>query len=450
MGNAMADEKQLTSGPGNKDLDNNINFSADRRFLVFDTRDEGIENCRTIEKVDVQTGEITVLYRASNPVRDVGPGVGAPSFMPDGSVIFIHGVGSTRELIYDQARRFGAIVLGDGSGRMRPLDSRDVTPPFTPGALRGGTHKHEPDSTGRWVGFTYNDAIMKFDGRSDLRNVGVAKLGTRVEVDQGKAGENLVGESFCVLVTHAVENPKPGSDEYDRACWDCWLGRNGYVRPDGTRGLGRAFVGYIRVREKQSDGSVAEKRYGDLFVVDIPEDITKPGPLGPLEGTATTYPAPPAGVNERRLTHTADAQDPTLRGVDEQMLRTSSDGKWIAFYGKVRRPIMSAMAGDVEKQLLIVSSNGGTPRQLTNAEGGLTGNYRWHASGEWIVCIGPKNEILATKVDVGSPGETLNLTGPSPHTALNLVCSSDGSLVAYNRIVDGVKQIFVISWPGGM
>jgi len=437
----MSTERQLTHGPGNKDLDNNINFSPDSRYLVFDTRDAGIENCRTIEKVDVHTGKITVLYRAPNPVRDIGPGVGAPSFMPDGDVIFIHGLGSTPALRYDFARRFGAIAAGDGSGRMRPLDSRDVTPPFTPGALRGGTHKHEPDGTGRWIGFTYNDAIIKFAGRSDLRNVGVAKRGARVVVDRDPQGRNIIGESFAVLVTHAVENPKPGSDQYSRAAWNAWVGREGYRRADGTRGRACAFIGLVRVLEETSTGAKVAADYGDVFIVDIPDDITHPGPLGPLEGTLATYPAPPAGVSERRLTRTAEFPDKALRGVDLQMLRCSPDGRWIAYVGKIRRN------GAVEKQVFVVSPNGGTPRQVTDIVGGVTANPRWHASGRWIVCGGPRNEIIAASVADGSFGRTVRLAPPSPHPASNLVCSPDGALVAYNRVVGGVLQIFLADWP---
>lgn len=457
----MCAEQQLSSSPQNKDLDNNINFSADSRFLVFDTREAGIENCRTIEKVDVRTGEITVVYRAPDPVRDVGPGVGAASFLPDGDVIFIHGLGSTETLRYDQARRFGAIAAGDGSGRMRPLDSRDATPPFTPGALRGGTHKHEPDATGRWIGFTYNDAILKFSGHSDLRNVGVARRGMRVEVDRDPAGRNLVGESFAVLVTHAVPDPKPGSDEYDRACWDCWVGTDGYTRPDGTRGRARAFVGYVRVLEEGPDGGKVAKRYGDVFIVDIPEDITRPGPLGPLEGTADAYPAPPAGVSERRLTRTAEAADPALRGVDEQMLRASPDGQWIAFIGKTKpkttirgeavdkpKSAIRNSQSPIEKQVFIVSPRGGPPRQVTGVHGGVTANYRWHASGKWVVCAGPRNEILAVSVDQKLFGKTITLGLPNPAPVSNIVCSPDGKLVACNRTIDGVKQIVLVSWPG--
>lgn len=42
-------------------------------------------------------------------------------------------------------------------GNLQPLDARDLTPPFTPGALRGGSHVHVWDAAGDWVSFTYED-----------------------------------------------------------------------------------------------------------------------------------------------------------------------------------------------------------------------------------------------------------------------------------------------------
>src|SRR5207253_7660492 len=134
-------------------------------------------------------------------------GLGAPSFLNNRDVIAIHAL--TSGLKYDLTVRGGMIIAADGSGKTHWLDSRDLTPPFTPGALRGGTHKHEPDASGQWIGFTYNDQIMKSRG-SDLRNVGVSKRGIHVPVDKNPA--NFEGESFSVLLTACVDHPKPGSD----------------------------------------------------------------------------------------------------------------------------------------------------------------------------------------------------------------------------------------------
>jgi hypothetical protein len=51
----------------------------------------------------------------------------------------------------------------------------DITAPFTPGALRGGSHVHVFSPNGENVSFTYNDHVMhELDPAQDLRNVGVA------------------------------------------------------------------------------------------------------------------------------------------------------------------------------------------------------------------------------------------------------------------------------------
>ena len=48
----------------NHDLDNNDNFSPDGKWLVYDTRTNagGIGACRSIERVNIETGETHVLF----------------------------------------------------------------------------------------------------------------------------------------------------------------------------------------------------------------------------------------------------------------------------------------------------------------------------------------------------------------------------------------------------
>jgi hypothetical protein len=58
------------------------------------------------------------------------------------------------------------------------MDARDVTPPFTFGALRGGSHAYSFNQDGNWVSFTYNDAVMEKAAATDpqlkdLRTVAV-------------------------------------------------------------------------------------------------------------------------------------------------------------------------------------------------------------------------------------------------------------------------------------
>jgi hypothetical protein len=52
---------------------------------------------------------------------------------------------------------------------------RWISPPYTPGALRGGSHVHVFSPNGEFVSFTYNDHVLhERDPALDLRNVGVA------------------------------------------------------------------------------------------------------------------------------------------------------------------------------------------------------------------------------------------------------------------------------------
>ena len=90
-------ERQITFTPKNHVLDNNDNFSPDGRFLCYDTRgtvyNEDIGNSKTIEKVEIATGEETVLWDPPSITGErAAPGVGAVSYHPyKDEVIFIHG-----------------------------------------------------------------------------------------------------------------------------------------------------------------------------------------------------------------------------------------------------------------------------------------------------------------------------------------------------------------------
>ena len=417
-------ERQLTNGATNANLDNNLNFSPDGHWLVFDCRnDKGIGGNSRLGKINVRTGETVYFYKQKPPAL----GVGAASFLNRREIIAIHALNSG--LPYDLTVRGGIIISTDGE-KTRWLDSRDVTPPFTPGALRGGTHKHEPDSSGKWVGFTYNDHIMRARG-SDLRNVGVSRRGIRVPVDPN--AENFTGESFTVLLTACVDRPKPGSDEYQRAEGDCWVGKKGYKTENGKRKRGRAFRGTVEVEEAGQ-----AKIYGEVFIVDVPDDITKPGPLGPLEGTPTDYPKPPAGTIVRRLTRTAENPDPALRGIGGH-LRASGDGRWIACMAKAKR-------GDsVETQVFLVSPTIGRLRQLSDIPGGVSGDPRFSPDSTYVAAAAPDGAVYAISAKPKTWGQAARLTSPNPFPATNIVISPDSKIIAYNRKVSGNLQVFIAS-----
>ena len=53
----------------NHQLDNNLNWSPDCRWVAYDTRASsgGIGNTLTLEKVNILTKEIVTIYAAGNP-----------------------------------------------------------------------------------------------------------------------------------------------------------------------------------------------------------------------------------------------------------------------------------------------------------------------------------------------------------------------------------------------
>jgi WD40 repeat protein len=428
------EEKQITSDLSyHHDLDNNDNFSPDGNWLVYDTRtdDGGIAASSKIEKVNVSTGDKKILFGIKNN-QDWGPGAGAVSYNPKvNSVVFIHGLESTKENPYQQWRRTGVIVEDKNPNVPIYMDARDVTFPFTPGALRGGTHRHEWSADGQWIGYTYNDAILKAledstGKKMNLRTIGVSKNIGRVAVD--KNPENVSGEWFSVLVVRVVPEPAPGTDEISHAVSDSWVGSNGYLRKDGKRQIARAFLGTV-VNKKG-------KSVPEVFIVDIPDDITKPGESGPLEGTKTTFPAPPKGTVQRRLTFTADAEKPGCSGI----VRSSQDGNHLAFLAYDSKGI---------RQVFTISPSGGEPEQVTQHDSDVSGNLRWHPDGTHLSYTWNGSLILCKPGNTPFSESFAVLTTPSNPAPTNAVWSPDGKTVAFNRLVksengkDSTQQIFI-------
>ncbi len=428
-------EKQITHDlTYHHDLDNNDNFSPDGKWLVYDTRtdDGGIAESARIERVNIETGEKQVLFDIKgNAVW--GPGAGAVSYSPkENAVVFIHGLStSTKENPYQQWRRTGVIIHDDRPNVPVYMDARDVTPPFTPGALRGGTHRHEWSGDGQWIGFTYNDAILKAledstGQKRNLRTIGVSKKVRAVKVD--KNAENVSGEWFSALVVRVVPSPVPGSDEISHAASDSWVGTNGYTNTSGTRQIARAFLGTVK---DQNGHDVPE-----VFIVDIPEDITQPGPLGPLEGTLTDFPMPPKGTTQRRLTFTDNTPHPGCAGI----VRSSPDGGQLAFVAKDAKGI---------SQIFIISPNGGKPRQVTECASDVTGNLRWHPDGRHVTYVYEGSIVLCAVEDAPFIDRIRVLAEPSIGVPSNLAWSADGKVLAFNRLMKseagkGVQQVFVL------
>jgi len=442
---ALGTEKQITRGPGGRILTNTGVWSPDSAWLVYDTRGDAAGdgfNGATIEIVNIHTGEVREVYRASN-----GAHCGVVTFHPhQNKVVFILGPENpTPDWQYGMYHRQGVIVeipldkTLRSSTNLSPtpinLDARDITPPFTAGALRGGSHVHVWDAAGQWVSFTYEDHVMaQFKNATstndiNLRNVGVSVPVGPVHVKKDHP-RNHDSHYFSVLATRTTANPKPGSDEIKKAFEDGWVGTNGYLRVNGSRQVhALAFQGHVITNDGET---IAE-----VFIADLPDDVTQPGD-GALAGTETRLPFPPKGYSQRRLTFTTQRKFPGIQG-PRHWLRSSPDGSRIAF-------LMKEDAGIV--QLWTVSPNGGPPTQVTRNPWSITSAFTWSPDGRRVTYV-MDNSVCVTEVASGKTervtARTDNVTTPRSEAC---VFSPDGKKIAYLRRLtqagQAANQIFVV------
>jgi hypothetical protein len=402
-------EKQLTTARHGHVLTNTAVWSPDGKWIVYDVRSDpagSIFDGDRIEQVNVETGEVQVLYRSQHDAN-----CGVATYHPaTNAVAFILGPESpTPDWHYGPNRRQGVILQ---NGTRTNLDARDLTAPFTPGALRGGTHVHvfSPDA-GR-VSFTYNDYIVD----ADQRNVGVSVIGRPVRVQKDHP-RNHDGEAFSVLVTRTTAHPRPGSDEIRRAIEDSWV---------GTDGRAIAFQGEAITASGEA--------ISEVFIVNLPEDLTIPGDA-PLEGTTTQLPAPPKGTTQRRLTFTANRKHPGL-SAPRHWLRSSPDGSRIAF-------LMKDDAGVA--QIWTISPVGGQMTQLTHNPTSIASAFTWSPDGRSIAHALDAS-VAITDVATGAmhrltPKEKGD-RAPRPEAC---VFSPDSAQIAYVKTIDGFNQIFVVA-----
>ncbi len=435
-----AAEKQITSQLHGHILTNMGVWSPDGKWIVYDVRSDSagaLFDGTRIERVHVDTREVQVLYESTKNAC-----VGVATCSPvDDRVVFIQGPElPTADWSYSATRRQGVILRTGCPGSIENLDARDLMPPFTPGAMRGGTHVHTFDSRGEWVAFTYEDHVLAQaewqtgmfaprDRDLNQRNVGVSVPGRPVAVSKSHP-RNHDGSHFSVIVTRTVASPRPGSDEISKAYEDAWVGVDGYLRRDGRRQRRAiAFQGNVVTREG--------KEISEVFIVDVPDDVPIPGE-GPLEGTATRRPFPPKGTRQRRLSFTAERTFPGIQG-PRHWLRSSPNGSRIAFLMKDDRGIV---------QLWTISPNGGEPRQLSHHPWDIASAFTWSPDGSFIAHA-MDNSVFVTDAATGE-GKRLTArcsddSAPRPEAC---VFSPDGGMIAYVKPVrdrEGIhNQIFVV------
>ncbi|SXD61808.1 Protein of uncharacterised function (DUF3748) [Klebsiella variicola] len=402
--------KQVTFAPHNHQLTNTRTWTPDSQWLVFDVRPSGASfTGETIERVNVNSGTVETVYHATQGAR-----VGVVTVHPTQErYVFIHGPEQPdAQWQYDFHHRRGVVAF---QGAVENLDAMDITAPYTPGALRGGSHVHVYSPNGQFVSFTYNDHVLhERDPALDLRNVGVAAPYGPV-TPQGKHPREYSGSHWCVLVSRTTPTPVPGSDEINRAYEEGWVGNHAL-----------AFIG----------DTLAENgdKVPELFIVDLPQDEAgwkQPGG-GPLAGTATTMPAPPAGVSQRRLTFTHHRRYPGLVNVPRHWVRANPQATAIAF-------LMCDDAGVV--QLWLISPQGGEPRQLTYHASGIQSAFNWHPSGEWLGFV-LEDRIACCHAGTGDITFLTKVHAHAP-SADAIVFSPDGKQIAWMEEVDGYRQLWV-------
>ncbi len=431
---------QLTYDNGGHTIHNTECFSPDDQWVVYDTRnnDTMIASTGNISMVNTQTGEIRELYHTRHQTM-YGPGVGAATFSPVCKrVIFIHGIrNSNKDNSYSFTRRTGVSI--DIARPFHPvfMDARDITPPFIAGALRGGTHAHNWSADGKWISFTYNDYIMqqlekKDSSVKDLRTVGVMVPGHPVHVAFDPSEENNSGEMFSVVVAKVTQNPKPGSDEIDKAFDEGWIGAKGYLKSDGSRQRRAiAFQGEV----VNSDGT----KKTEVFVVDLPDDLTIAKPGKPLEGTTTSRPNVPAGVRQRRITYTNNG----IQG-PRHWLRCTPDGNLIAFLSKDDKGII---------QIFGVSPDGGKITQLTFNWYSVQGPFNFSPDGKYLAYLAD-NSVFVTEVKTGKSQRVTPRSSNEEQVTGSVVWSNHGVMLAFNKYVKDHKtakvflQIFIIKEVG--
>ncbi|WP_054178091.1 DUF3748 domain-containing protein [Trabulsiella odontotermitis] len=402
--------KQVTFSPRHHQLTNTQTWTPDSQWLVFDVRPSGASfTGETIERVNIHSGEVEVIYRATG-----GAHVGVVTVHPqEERYVFIHGPEHPdAHWQYNFHHRRGVVTH---NGETHNLDAMDITPPYTPGALRGGSHVHVYRPDGQAVSFTYNDHVLhERDAALGLRNVGVAVPYGPV-TPRGQHPREYEGSHWCVLVSRTTPTPAPGSDEINRAYEEGWVGNHAL-----------AFIGDTR--------SLQGEKVPELFILTLPENEAgwKQAGREPLEGTSYTMPAPPASVQQKRLTFTHQRAYPGLVNAPRHWVRANPQGSDIAFLMRDDKGVV---------QLWLISPQGGEPRQLTQTANGIQSAFNWHPSGNALGCV-IENRIALCDAATGA---VTYLTDGHRHppSADAVVFSPDGQYIAWMEEVDGFRQLWV-------
>lgn len=407
---------QLTFSAKNHELDNNDNFSYDDKFICYDTRGTlgyGIENCTSIEVVEIDTGKEIKIYQPDKIRLGVkpAPGIGAVSFHPkEYTLVFIHGPEIKNlynpiqsEDIYSKMNRRGCIISLKENLSIKNkswVDFRTVScnVEIPAGAHRGGSHRHEYSANGKRIGCTYDDKLLPQYGRT---------IAYFEETSKFLPDANYY---FAVLV-RIVPMDKAQEGDFVKALGDSWV---------DNEGKWRAFIGTVK-----EGGSFVDY----LCMVEIPDNVDI---KTSSSGDCQTYPEPPKGLNIHKITKV------NCSGI----VRASYDGRKVAYLDKDREgktQIFMVVKNKHEDKETFQDS---IPVQVTFLPYGVEDNIRWHPSGNVIFTIS-EGAVIAVCVKEGTNfGKSVFIT---PKYKINkpyaLVVSRKGDYIAFNRCVPTYDEI---------
>jgi len=384
---------QLTHARAGHQIHNRQCFSPDGRFIYHDSRNDEtrLAESRAIGRVEIATGRAEILHRTEDRA------IGAVTCHPlDARPAFILGI---RGLPYAPHQR-GAATLAD-DGRTVRLDARDVHPPFTAGASRGGTHAFHWSPDGSMLSFTYNDALLpQLPAPRDLRTIGLLIPGRSVTVENPVPPHDYHGTATTVMVVPVTPDPQPGSDDILRAFDEDWLDERTLV-----------FQGIVL---GENGDPLTE-----LFLAELPDPAAMTLPDAAVVGAM-----PPVlpGVRIHRLTRTGARLHPGIQG-PRHWVRVSPDRHTIAFLAKDDAGIV---------QIHSVGREGGDPQVLSRLGDAVQDVFDWSPCGKLLACIaGGRLQLIDAATGLARP-----LTPPAgddhrPRYAATF--SPDGKWIATNK-----------------
>jgi hypothetical protein len=329
MPGLQAQLRQRTFGDYGHFLNHRQAISHCGRYLVYDTRnaDSDIAKTTRIESLDLSDNTVRILYDTHSQSIH-GPGVGAVVCHPlRSTLVFIHGLTHCDELQpYAMTRRFGACLHVKPSdpnstptSKLVSIESRSPQTTIPWGVLRGGTHAHSFSPDGRWISFTYNDALAP-----EHRTVGFAIVDrwdsdsdARTELHPPKFEEEFKGIGWAALILvpdQAIESARE----------ECWV-------PHPTRKQ-LAFLGRVPNRSQNRSQNPGDRWVDEVFLAQLPAIADRwPRMLDrqtPVAHRSGAQLASPPGIQIRRLTHTESEPYPGVQG-PRHWLMASNCGNWI-------------------------------------------------------------------------------------------------------------------------